>query len=327
MANPEHVKVVRRGAEAIDAWRKAHPRTRLDLSGADLSAANLTMANLARADLSWANLTGASLADADLSGADLFRTNLFAADLDDANLTGANLTLARLENTLLTQAQFAQTRLWGTLIAECDLSGALGLESVKHDRPSTIGVDTILRSLRGAGNRLTPALEVFFLNAGVPQELLSVLPGILAEVKYRTAFVCYGEPDRAFAERLAADLKDRGVTSCWVYALDATPGERTWEEIGRKRKESEKMIVLCSAPALIRPGVLKEIEEQIDEDPGKMVPISLDNLWKEEGFPVKGRNRDLKPFLLDKNWADFRNRRRYKQSLDRLLTALERQDR
>lgn len=108
--------------------------------------------------------------------------------------------------------------------------------------------------------------------------------------------------------------------------MDATVGERTWGEIGQKRQEAEKMVVLCSIQALMRDGVLKEIEEQMDEDPDKMVPISLENLWEEKGFKVVGRgDRDLKPFLLDKNYADFANRP-YEEALERLLRGLRRGD-
>jgi len=155
--------------------------------------------------------------------------------------------------------------------------------------------------------------------------LLTALPGIVAKVRYCTAFVCYGGPDSGFAERLKNDLQLRGV-SCWLYPVDSTPGEKTWREIGQKRREAEKMIVICSAEALVRDGMLKEIEEQIDDDPDKMVPISLDDLWKEDGFPVMRGQLDLKPFLLERNYADFSDPSKYEESLRRLLKGLERKD-
>lgn len=142
--------------------------------------------------------------------------------------------------------------------------------------------------------------------------------------QYYTCFIAYGQPDLKRAGKFCKDLEARGV-SCWLYDMDATVGERTWREIGQKRREAEKMVVLCSMKALIREGVLKEIEEQIDEEPDKLVPISLDDLWKEPGFKVVRGERDLKPFLLDKNYADFRNLP-YDQALERLLRGLSRRD-
>ena len=68
-----------------------------DLSGADLSGANLSWAylswaNLSGADLSGADLSWAYLRWANLSGADLSGADLSWADLRWANLTGANLS-------------------------------------------------------------------------------------------------------------------------------------------------------------------------------------------------------------------------------------------
>jgi len=289
-----------------------------DLTGAKLQGANLSGARLAAADLTWANLSGADLSGADLIGADILLANLTGADLSGVDLFAAKLIAADLRETRLAQAHFDFTAL-----GNCDLSQATGLSAVSHEWPTSIGVDTLIASFRGAGNKLTPDLEAFFLGAGVPRELLAELPRIVAEVKYYSCFVCYGQPDVDFAKRLRGDLEAKGV-SCWLYDLDATPGERTWGEIGRVRREADKMVVICSAAALIRDGVLKEIEEQIDEDPGKMVPISRDNLWTEPGFRVVRGSRDLGPFLRDRNYAHFSDDSRYEDSLERLLKALKR---
>ena len=68
---------------------------RADLSGVDLSRANLSGANLLNADLS----------DADLSGANLSGANLYNADLRGANLSGANLLNADLSGVDLSGAK------------------------------------------------------------------------------------------------------------------------------------------------------------------------------------------------------------------------------
>jgi hypothetical protein len=343
MANPEHVKVVRQGAAAIAEWQRQNPDLTLDLGDADLSGANLARTHLAGANLSGADLSDVNLTSADLRRANLFEANLSGANLSGADLTGAflfwaNLSLANLTKADLTgaeliwanlsRADFSGTDLMGALLGDtslgnCDLSQVAALAAVTHMGPSSIGVDTIIASFRGAGNRMTADLETFFLGAGVPKELLARLPEIVGAVEYYSCFISYGQPDIVFAKKLRDDLAARGA-SCWLYDLDATPGERTWKEIGRERGQTDKMVVVCSAAALIRDGVLKEIEEQIDEDPGKIIPISRDNLWKEPGFQVTRAGRDLKPFLLDKNYADFSDDARYEESLQRLLKALRR---
>jgi len=368
MANPEHVEVVRKGAEAIAEWRRSNPGVRLDLSGADLRRAYLPeadligaslaqanmfqavlgLAKLSGADLSEAFLSFSSLGGANLSGANLFRASLFGAmafatNLSGANLTEADLTMANLMFADLAGAKIVKANLSGTNLVSAelrsadltgatlgrnsfgftDLSRVVGLASVTHEIGSSVGVHTLIESVRSAGGQLTPDLLVFFRAAGVPAELLEALPGIVAEVKYYSCFIAYGQPDAEFACRLYEDLKARGV-SCWLYEMHATPGERTWTEIVRKRREADKVVVLCSADALVRVGVLKEIEEQVDEDPDKIVPISLDDLWKASGFRVMRAERDLKPYLLERNYADFANLD-YDEALQRLLTGLRRE--
>ena len=342
MANKEHVAIVKRGAAAIEEWREENPGVVLELIGADLGEANLSGAdlsgahlgkahllganlvetnlskvNLFLANLIVANLSGADLSGADLTGANLSRVNLGGADLGGADLNGANFSGANLSGVDLSNA-----RIDGTTFADCDLSIASGLETVRHEGPSSIGTNTLLSTYRSAGNRLTPELRGFFMKAGVPASLLDALPRIAGPVQYHSAFIAYGEPDRAFAERLYGYLQSKGV-SCWMFAMDATPGKRTWHEIGQRRREAGKFIVLCSAEGLVRDGSKKEIEEQMDDDPDKIIPVSLDDLWKAPGFEVRRAGRDLKPFLLERNYADFSGEAEYADAFERLLKALE----
>jgi len=73
-------------------------------SGADLSGANLYLANLSGANLSGANLYGADLYGANLSGANLYGANLSGANLYGANLSGANLYVSNLSGANLYEA-------------------------------------------------------------------------------------------------------------------------------------------------------------------------------------------------------------------------------
>jgi len=358
MANQEHVELTKRGAGAIALWRRDHSGEVLNLEGADLSGADLTSAilsgaNLAEAKLKAANLTrsfmiGSNMQNADLSGAileraelggssmigtklcganltkcSLFSTRMMFSDLSEANLTEANLSFAMLSWALLNSADFTRAEFGSTVLSAVTLAYCTGLETAVHRDSSSVSHDTLEMSFRSGGNRFAPELKTFFVNAGVPKSLLEELPRIFAMVEYCSCFICYGEPDVAFARKLAKSLKARGV-SCWLYALDGTPGERTWPEIIRRRREAEKMIVICSCRTLVRDGALKEIEEQIDEEPSKIVPVSLDNTWKEPGFVVKRGQRDLKPVLLDRNYADFGGKTAYGKSLNRLLVGLKR---
>jgi len=61
MANPEHIEIVKQGAEAIRQWREKNPDAPLDLIRAELREVNLSEADLDGANLSEAELYGAHL--------------------------------------------------------------------------------------------------------------------------------------------------------------------------------------------------------------------------------------------------------------------------
>ena len=95
-----------------------------DLTGADLSHANLRALTLTDATLSGANLGGATLTDADLTGARLDRANLAGAKLHRAMLNRIQaqavvLNGASARDVMLMDAQLSGAQLIGT-----DLSGA-----------------------------------------------------------------------------------------------------------------------------------------------------------------------------------------------------------
>lgn len=78
--------------------------SRCDLSGANLSGADLSLAILTDANLSGANLQNANLSQADLSRANLSNANLSQSNLNrayliNANLDGTNLSAASMQGT------------------------------------------------------------------------------------------------------------------------------------------------------------------------------------------------------------------------------------
>ena len=96
----------------------------LNLSGADLSTAQLDKtdlkgARLVGADLQRTNFNSANLQGADLAGADLIYANLNSANLIDANLGSTNLRGAYLCGAILSGAN-----LRGAYLCGADLSGA-----------------------------------------------------------------------------------------------------------------------------------------------------------------------------------------------------------
>ena len=121
----------------------------VDLAGAHIPKAVLSLtdlcgANLSSAQLSGANLSGTSLISADLSRADLSRADLSRADLTFARLDGANLAAANLSRADLWAADMIDVNLTDTDLSDVtgltqgQLDGACGNEKTKLDPPLTI---------------------------------------------------------------------------------------------------------------------------------------------------------------------------------------------
>ena len=347
MANPEHVKIVKRGAAAIAEWRWQDPRRRLDLSEADLSRAELGHADLSQGDLTdadliganllYANLQAADLPGADLSGANLQITYLRGADLRGANLCGANLRGADLIRANLFNADLARTTCFATAFADCDLSEVRGLQSVRHEGPSTISVETLVRTLEGAGGQFTAEQRTFFENTGVPRTLLDYLPDLLETqpIQFFSCFISYGGQDGEFADRLHRDMRRRDIR-CWKYDVDAIIGRDVWGNISGAIVLHEKMIVICSQSSLQRPGVHGEIERALQKeeqlkrersgkgdahvDTDVLVPVRLDD------YVFEGWEHPRKAELIAKHIGDFRDWEddaNYQRGLEQLLRALD----
>lgn len=94
------------------------------LRGVDLSGEDLTKANLTDADLSGANLSKASLTDADLSGANLKNVEMKFTNLQGAILKGADLSDAEVWRADLRGADLSGSKLDRVSLTDSNLSGA-----------------------------------------------------------------------------------------------------------------------------------------------------------------------------------------------------------
>ena len=290
MANPEHVEIVKAGKEAIDAWRKERPVEKLDLRGANLIRANFERADLWRAALERADLELANLTDSNLSQANLERANLSEANLERANLEHANLRGANLSRADLRDVNFMWAEVAATLFADVDLSSALHIDNVDHAAPTTIGIDTLLKSggklpdlfLRGCG--VNPLLQQVIVGEEPARtdayyELVSTR-GIL-----QTCFLSYAEADRgAFVDQLVRALRDSSV-SYWYAREHGTRGRKIEEQIDQQIELMDRVLVICSKASIESDWCLFEIDRarELQKKRGETVlfPVAMDNaLWE-----------------------------------------------
>ena len=313
------------------------------LNGASLRGANLSGADLSGADLDRAILSDANLTGADLSGANLSRVNLIGANLTDATLTGANLNRANLTRTTLANAAFegadfyeavfhsadlAGAKFGGSIMGysvfqNCDISGADGLDQVRHDAPSTIGIDTLYRS----GGKI---VEDFLLGAGVPESMVTFqrsLPGV--PVAQDDCFISCSVQDRAFAQGLQEDLRAQGIR-CWLFPEDARGNALVdrhstsdQEEVERGVRVYDRLLVVCTRAALDSETVRNDIngakDVQQSQDKWVLFLIAPDETVVQPQGRGLAQNLSTEHIVFDMRDRDSQT---YQQELGRLVSNL-----
>lgn len=324
MANDEHLKRLEQGVDAWNAWRKG-VNLRPSLNGADLRRARLSHADLSGtdlqgADLSHADLVFAVLRGANLSGANLRHAALAAADLTGANLFGANFVDALLIHTMFRGNILANCDLTGakmaeTVFANVDLSDVVGLDACEHFGPSVIDHRTLERS----GH--VPL--AFLRGVGLPERLIDYLPPLFGQaIHYYSCFISYSARDQGFANRLHADLQNKGVR-CWFAPHDMPIGAKILDEIDEAIRLRDKLVLILSEHSIKSDWVEDEVSKAFEEERRRgqtvLFPIRLDDAVMEtdEAWAAKLRaQRNIGDF---RRWKDYDA---YKKAFERVVRDL-----
>lgn len=142
----------------------------------------------------------------------------------------------------------------------------------------------------------------------------------------QSTYIIYGEPDRAFAERLSRALENSGVKT-FFFPDHGVPGQPLHQMMRTGVNEHDRAILVCSRSALDRKGVLNEIEETLrrearDGGVSYLIPIRLDDYvfsgWNPPGMTAQA--------VRDRVVADFQGSLadpvKFDTGLSRLLAAL-----
>ena len=289
--------------------------TDADLSGASLDATNLSVANLSAAKLSGAKftqaeLTGAELIGADLTGADLTQANLIRVSLYKANLVGTNFDRSTMAYTTLTDLDFRST---------------IGLQSVEHICPSSIGIDTIYKS-KGQ------IPEVFLRGCGVPESFISYMKSLtINPIDFYSCFISYSHQDKPFARRLHDQLQARGIR-CWLDEKQLLPGDDIYDQVDRGIRMWDKVLLCCSQHSLTSWWVDNEVatafnkEQKLMKDRKKkvrsLIPLNLDGFMFTDEW-TSGKKQQIKERLA----ADFTgwetDNSKFESQFERVVLALK----
>jgi hypothetical protein len=306
VADDKHLALLRRGTVIWNGWRRRNPNIRPDLRGADLREANLREVELFGADLFGADLSSANLREANLNGAYAFGVDLSAADLSGAYFVAAYLS----------RANFTGAVCFSTFFGNVDLSEAVGLGDCRHLGPSIIDFRTLYQSRN---------LPISFLRGcGLPDKLIEYLPSLRGEaIQFYSSFISYSANDQLFAERLHADLQNRGVR-CWFAPHDLTIGAKILDAIDEAIRLRDKLLVILSKASIASDWVEDEVNKAHAEERERkqtlLFPIRIDNAVMTTTEPWARKLRD------QRHIGDFRRWRKsaeYQKSLERLLRDLK----
>lgn len=199
-----------------------------------------------------ADMTGANLSQSRLTGSLLASANFSEADLSDADLSHAWLKRAVFRLTILARTNLADARMDTTIFGDTDLGQARGLDLVHHDGPSVIGIDTIFRS-QGDIN------QSFLRGCGVPDEFIAYAKSLVAHpIQFYSCFISYSTNDQDFADRLYADLQNKGVR-CWFAPHDVQGGRKLHEQIDEAIRLHDKLLLILSPQSMQSEWVKTEI--------------------------------------------------------------------
>jgi hypothetical protein len=187
---------------------------------------------------------------------------------------------------------------------------------VEHWGPSIIDPYTLSRS----GD-----LPISFLRGcALSDGFIEYLPALRAgAIQFYSCFISYSSRDQTFADRLHADLQNKGVR-CWFAPHDLPIGAKTWDAIDEAIRLRDKLLLILSKSSIESEWVEDEVNKAYAEERSRkevvLFPIRIDNavMTTPEPWAVKLRDQ--------RNIGDFRQWKKpeaYQRSLERLLRDLK----
>jgi hypothetical protein len=203
-----------------------------------------------------------------------------------------------------------------TVLGNVDLSAVTGLETCRHDGPSIIDFRTLQRS---------GVLPLAFLRGvGLPDSLIDYLPSLLNQpIQMYSCFISHSSKDKEFAERLHADLQNKGVR-CWFAPHDLLIGAKIWDAIDQAIKLRDKLLLILSENAIagdwVEDEVNKAFAEERDRKQDVLFPVRIDDAVMASSEPWARKLRDQRHIGDFRKWKDHDA---YQKGLERLLRDLK----
>ena len=213
-----------------------------------------------------------------------------ATSLAEPHRRGANLSRGKL----------LRGHLYETVFSNTDLTAVRGLETCDHIGPSILDHRTLAKS--------GPLPLAFLRGCGLPEALIEYLPSLLRAFPVLLLLHQLCEKDHVFAERLYADLQNKGVR-CWFAPEDMKIGDRLRPRIDETIRLYDKLLLVLSKTSVASQWVEQEVETALARERQQgttiLFPVRIDDtvMTLETGWPALIRNT--------RNIGDFRRWKRH----------------
>jgi hypothetical protein len=273
--------------------------------------------NIRAANLELAILVQTDMRKADAVGAKLYGVNFTDSDLRHANFSGSSLSYAKFIRSLMDRTNLTGAYISDTIFGEVNLGGIIGLETLTHWGPSIIDTGSIALT---HGN----IPEVFLRGCGVSDNFIQYIPSLVNQpIQFYSCFISYSSKDQDFADRLYADLQNKGVR-CWFASEDMKIGDKIRDRIDHSIKIHDKLLLILSENSINSEWVEDEVESAYEQEQKRnttvLFPIRLDDavMDTEKAWASKlRRSRHVGNFI---EWKDHDS---YQKSFDRVLKDLK----
>ena len=133
----------------------------------------------------------------------------------------------------------------------------------------------------GLSSPLFGEARSFLRGVGLPDKLIDYLPSLLGHpIQHYSCFISYSTKDDEFAQRLHADLQDKGVR-CWFAPHDMKIGAKILDTLDEAIRLRDKMLLVLSKASIASDWVEDEVTKAFAEERQRggvvLFPVRLDD--------------------------------------------------
>ena len=162
--------------------------------------------------------------------------------------------------------------------------------------------------------------------------MITYLPSILNEpIQFYSCFISYSSRDQDFAERIHADLQNRGVR-CWFAPHDIKGGKKIHEQIDEAIRVYDRLLLILSDASMTSEWVNAEIaharQKEINQKrqvlfPISLVPYAAIREWRcFDADTGKDSAREIREYFIP-DFSGWKNHDQYQRAFDRILKDLK----